>query len=326
MEGSAAEKRPLYRLRQLVGGLTGRYLYPFLALLTLGAARSVFGTVRSVGFLVYYTAGNDVMGVRPNRLFGLFSLFGVKPELMRTAFTVLLAVLLLFTAHALYLFVRRIDNGYGRLGAAALFFAAFIFFESSWTDALFVPAFILGLTAAAYGYYALFFSEKKKWAAPVLAAVSVIADCRMLLMIVPVSLVIYFRIKKNRGKSFFLMNILAAAAAAAVFILMSAVCEVPDDDTLEQKVTQLGETYPESCGSELAQEVGDYFENSFKFEKYCMAVPIVLAAESFGFIGGFKDFVFDESFELYALMFIGLLLVGTSDREEKAENKNQTLR
>ena len=172
--------------------IAGKYLFGLILINTFYYSKTVLDNVGSV--YIYYTS--NIGKVRPSAFLGLFSLLFPNYMLTCNILRVLYIGSVFLLSYALYLFLKKINNvSVSLLVILAVDITSVFIFENDIRLVMFISLLLSAALSLFAFYIMLFASEKRRFTAPVLAALAVLTDCRSVYLIILLCLIVL--IKKN---------------------------------------------------------------------------------------------------------------------------------
>ena len=303
--------------------LMNRFLYVTIAIVVFLSTMQIW-TNGEIGFIVYLTAGKDIIGDRPSRLFGLMSYasFSIMQARILIFFICLAATLILSTA--LFLFAKDIKDDRHKIfvifGASAALELILDYYRYMMWEYASVALYI-AVALIAWAFWFLLKTDKK-FVAPLFAAAAQFMDSRAFVYILIVSLMIVFikRIhKENKKLKIWNMLTLSSAALILAFTFVNVDFENKiDEDSIDSIFTA---RFVENGVEEEDVNKAMY---AFKFNAYLRVSPQELLGDSFTNVLLLKDIPFEDHNQLIMLLFFGALIV-YDHKDDFADKKEVTV-
>lgn len=312
---------PQYLSTKLIDTLLNKYLFVTLIL-------TLFFTVKDmwlsgeIGQLVFLTIDSNIIGNRPSRLFGLLSLVEMSNFQARIAIFLICLITTVLIAYLMVLFIREITDGRikiivitGVLMAITVIFNYYKYMMWDFANIALYVALMLG----AYSFWFLL-KTNKKFLAILIAAVSVIVDCRAFIFMAPVMIIIMLGKPENDEQKrirFYNLIVLGVSAASLMFLFMTADFKNDVDTVLIDEIFK-----------ERFVENGTAVENisktmyAFKFEIYLRITPQELFVNTLTDIFYIKDIIYEDQFQLIILLFLCIIILYDRKSNYKVDDVN----
>lgn len=191
------------------------------------------------GMYMYYTAETQIVGNRPCRFFGLFSILYPDKYLFMNVFKVMYFIALVLLSWAIYLLIKRIDDSDKKMTIMfAVDIPVILIFQSSDRQVLSL-AFLLALTAVAFAVYFLLYGNGiTKYFALVLACIAVIIDIRLSYLCIIVSII--FLVNKHSTQT---VNAISGMIVLLSVILIVVSAIVTNDNKSSEEVKKYFEVH-----------------------------------------------------------------------------------
>ncbi|MBQ4225982.1 MAG: hypothetical protein II664_06675, partial [Oscillospiraceae bacterium] len=303
----------------------GKFLYFAIAAELFFCTMSLW-TSEEIGYIIYFTVPDSLIGKRPSRLFSLLTHADMSIPVVRAIFFAITLITTLFAAFALYLFIKDIKAGRNKLlvmlGIGVLIQMTLDGYKYMMWDYVSISLYIAMMLVCYAAYFLL--KTDKRYIAVIFAAAAEAIDCRAVLFLFPVTLtVIFVKAVHKENKQLKLMNMLCLAAASAVLVVSFTSVDFgfnADSDTIDemfvQRFLEIG----------TPEEKIDKAIYGFKFEPYLRVTPNELVGDSFTNCYYVKDIVYEDHFQLLLLLFAGLIILydHKDDTSEASDNDTKT--
>ncbi len=297
---------PVYS--KIITTLLDRYLYITISVMLFWCSASLW-RYSEIGQAGYLTVPNEFIGNKPGRFWGLLSNIDMSLTQIRIMIFVITILITLCAAVPVYLFIRDFKDDRNKIFAVfgtglAVMIPLFGYKYMMWDYAsLSLYTSLMLLTWSAYSLH----KTGKKYIAILFAAAAELVDCRAILFLFPVILLVVF-VKKihkdNKQLKFF--NMLTLSAAALILVLSFTSVDMDfqaDEDAIDNIFT---ERFIELGNDE---EKIDKAAWAFKFNAYLRVSPMELIGDSFTEAYLIKDIIYEDHFQLIVLLFFSTIIL-----------------
>ena len=302
-----------------IGLILNRFLYITIALCLFLSIRSLW-QVNELGQIVFLTVSEDVIGIKPGRLFGLLSLVPLNIKSILIMVFMICLINTLFSAHSIFLFIRNIKSDRIKIITICTVLAAYMVIFDYYTylmwDYTSVSLYI-SLTFVIYGAYFLVMTEKR-FLAPLLCAAAQFIDCRAFIFIMIGALaVIFIKAVHREIKPLKIFNAVTLTVTALMLSLTFMTVDFSDAADSEAIDKIFTERY-----TEVGMEEEDITPSlyAFKFNSYLTLTPQELFSDSLTGLESLKNVIFEDNIQLIILILLVSIILYDHKDDCSSEN------